>query len=197
MANRGLTFPPEPLVADEVHALLGACDAGTLSGIRNRALLVLLWRTGLRCAEALALRPSDIDFEAGTVRVLRGKGRRARTVGIDGQALEVIRDWLERRPDGPGPLFCVLTGASAGGPMHPRYVRALMARLGARAGIQHRVHAHGLRHTLAVELSREGWPVPLISRQLGHSNVGTTDTYLSGLYPREVIDRARGRSWAS
>ena len=55
----------------------------TPPGLRNRALLVVLWRSGLRCAEALALRSSDIDCDRGTVRVLRGKGRKARTVGID------------------------------------------------------------------------------------------------------------------
>jgi integrase len=53
-----------------------------------------------------------------------------------------------------------------------------------------------MRHTHAVELAREGWPVPLISRQLGHSNVATTDIYLAGLYPAEVIERARVRTWA-
>jgi integrase/recombinase XerD len=197
VANKGLTFPAEPLNGAEIRRLLAAVDTSTPVGVRNHALVVLMWRSGLRCAEALALRPSDIDFDAGTLRVLRGKGRKARTVGLDDTALAVLSVWLEHRPYGPGPLFCVLTGASAGGPMHPRYVRALMRRLGVQAGIEHRVHAHGLRHTHATELSREGWPVALISRQLGHSNVGTTDTYLSGLYPREVIDRARGRSWGS
>lgn len=195
-SNKGLTFPAEPLSGAEVRQLLAAVDTSHVTGIRNHALLVTLWRSGLRCSEALALRPSDIDFDAGTLRVLRGKGRKARTVGLDSSALAVLSVWLEHRPHGAGPLFCVLTGPSAGGPMSPRYVRAYTAQLAARAGIAHRVHPHGLRHTMAVELAREGWPVPLISRQLGHSNVATTDTYLAGLYPSEAVDRARARSWA-
>jgi integrase/recombinase XerD len=197
VGNRGLVFPAEPLSGVEVRQLLAAIDCTRVTGIRNHALLVVLWRAGLRCSEALALRPSDIDFDAGTLRVLRGKGRKARTVGLDDSALAVLSVWLESRPLGPGPLFCVLTGPGAGGAMSPRYVRAYMARLAARAGIGHRVHPHGLRHTMACELSREGWPLALISRQLGHSNVATTDTYLRGLYPAEAVERARGRSWAS
>jgi integrase/recombinase XerD len=196
VANKGLRFPAEPLSGVEIRQLLAAVDTTSAVGVRNHALLVTLWRSGLRCAEALALRPSDIDFDAGTLRVLRGKGRRARTVGLDDSALAVVAHWLQFRPEGPGPLFCVLNGPGAGGRMSPRYVGAYVAQLAVRAGIQHRVHPHGLRHTLAVELSREGWPVPLISRQLGHSNVATTDTYLAGLYPAEVVDRARARSWA-
>jgi integrase len=189
--------PPEPLSAGEVHALLAACGGESLSAVRNHALLVLLWRCGLRCAEALALRESDIDFAAHTVRVLHGKGRRARTVGVDDAALAAVGVWADARSaagiDG-GPLFCRLHG-QVGAPLSPRYVRAEIKRLAVRAGVRHRVHPHGFRHTHAVELSREGWPVPLISRQLGHSSVGTTDIYLNHLHPAEVIDRARARTW--
>jgi site-specific recombinase XerD len=183
------------LSAAEVRALLAACDGTSLTGIRNHALLVLLWRSGLRCSEALDLRPADVDFGAGAVRVLHGKGDRARTVGVDGQALDVVRAWLgARQAAGIGSvwLFCTM----AGGRLSARYVRALMGRLGRKAGIEHRVHAHGLRHVHAVELVSEGWPVTLIQRQLGHSSVATTDIYLNHIHPAEVIGRARERTWA-
>jgi site-specific recombinase XerD len=186
--------PAEWLTAAEAKSLLAACD-GTVMGLRNRALVVVLWRAGLRCSEALGLRPLDVDFGAGTVRVLHGKGDKARTVGIDGQALEVVRAWLEAREaagwESPW-LFCTRSG----GQVSDRYVRSLVARLAVRAGVRHRCHPHAFRHTMAVELVREGWPVPLISRQLGHSSVATTDVYLANLQPAEVIDRARARSWA-
>lgn len=175
--------------------MLAACDGTSLTGIRNRALLVMLWRAGLRCSEALSLRPVDVDFRAGTVRVLHGKGDKSRTVGIDGQALDVIRGWLGARDasglDSPW-LFCTRDG----GQLASRYVRAMVARLAREAGITHRAHPHAFRHSMAVELVREGWPVPLISRQLGHSNIATTDTYLANLQPGEVIERARAREWA-
>lgn len=81
--------------------------------------------------------------------------------------------------------------------MSPRYVRAEVARIAKRAGVLHRVHPHGMRHTHAVELRREGWDIPLISRQLGHASVATTQIYVDHLHPAEVIDRARSRSWGS
>lgn len=199
VSTKGRRFPPEPLSGAEVRSLLAACPGDTLTGIRNHALLVVLWRSGLRCREALSLRPSDVDFDAGTIRVLRGKGGKARTVGIDDAGLAVVGVWLDRRQAAgigvAAPLFCTVNGGHRGGPMAPRYVRNMVAGLGVKAGIGHRVHAHGMRHTMAVELVREGWPVPLISRQLGHSNVATTDVYLAGLHPSEVIDRARARTW--
>jgi integrase len=197
--NKGRRFPAEPLSAGEVRALLAACDANTLTGMRNHALIATMWRTGLRCSEALALRSSDVDIESGTIRVLNGKGRRARTVGADDSVLAVVGIWADKRAAAGiawGPLFCTLR-PPAGRALSPRYVRAEVGRLAAKAGIQHRVHPHALRHTHACELAREGWPVPLISRQLGHSNIATTDVYLAGLFPSEVVTRARARSWAS
>jgi site-specific recombinase XerD len=194
MGVKGAKYPAEPLSAAEVRSLLAVCDRSTLTGARNYALVVLLWRTGLRCSEALDLRPSDVDSGAGTVRVLNGKGRKARTVGIDDAALEVLDTWLAARSAagiGDGPLFCT----RAGGRLANRYVRALMARLGEKAGVQHRVHAHGLRHSMAVELRKEGWDIPLISRQLGHSSIATTAIYVDHLFPAEVVGRARARVW--
>jgi integrase/recombinase XerD len=190
--------PPEPLSPAEVRSLLAACSPVSLTGMRNRALLVVLWRAGLRCAEVLALRPCDIDFTAGTIRVRWGKGRKARTVGTDDEALTVVRAWLGAR-DAAGVasdfLFCDLKHGYAGEPMQPRYVRAEVARIARRAGVAHRVHPHGLRHTHAVELRQEGWDIPLISRQLGHSSIATTAVYVDHLFPAEVVGRARARSW--
>jgi integrase len=191
-------YPPEPLTPGEVKRLLAAADDGTVAGRRNHALLVLLWRTGLRCAEALALRPSDVDTDAGTVRVLRGKGRRARTVGIDDHAVQVLAWWMAERGSlglNGGPLFCTVRGGDIGRPLDARYIRALMGRLGRAAGVGHRVHAHGLRHTHAVELRKEGWSIPHISRQLGHSSSAVTSLYIDHLHPAEVIDLARRREW--
>jgi integrase len=191
-------LPAEPLAPEEVRALLVACAGDTLSGMRNHALLVMLWRAGLRIGEALDLRPSDVDFGAGTVRVLHTKTREARTVGLDDAALAVLAAWLGARQaagiDG-GPLFCRLHG-QPGAKLSSRYVRAQMGRLAVKAGLQHRVHPHGMRHTMAVELRKEGWPIPEISRQLGHRSIGTTQVYVDHLYPAEVIDRARARTWA-
>src|SRR5688500_18572590 len=118
--NAGQTFPAEVLTPDEVRALIQACPATTNLGIRNRALLVMLYRGGLRISEALALRPKDVDMAAGSVRVLHGKGDRARTVGLDPGAIAAVARWMERRTTlgltGRQPLFCDLSGKGIGAP---------------------------------------------------------------------------------
>ena len=129
------------------------------------------------------------------VRVLNGKGGRSRTVGVDPGAAAIIERWLDVRTrlalGGRQPVFCTLSGR----PMADAYVRVMMKRLAARAGIEKRVHAHGLRHTHAAQLRAEGVDIAIISRQLGHTSITTTARYLDHLAPRAVLETMRGRSW--
>ena len=94
--NAGRRFPPEVLTDAEVRALMDACGDGLPSCHRNRALIALLYRGGLRVSEALALYPKDLDAASGAVRVLNGKGGRARTTGLDPGAFAVLGVWLPR-----------------------------------------------------------------------------------------------------
>src|SRR6059058_6409486 len=89
-ANAGRRFPAEILTPDEVRALVKACSGRAPTGVRNRALLVLLYRGGLRVSEALGLHPKDVDRAAGTVTVLRGKGGKRRTIGLDPGAFSFL-----------------------------------------------------------------------------------------------------------
>ena len=195
----GKKYPAEILTRAEVERLLRACNARRPVGIRNRALISVIYRTGLRLNEALALEPKDIDVNAGTVRVLHGKGDKARTVGIDPAGSAFVLAWFphwERimaplRGHG-GPLFCTLGGKR----IQPSYVRQLLPRLGRKANIQTRCHAHGLRHTHSAELAAEGVPVNMIQAQLGHESLATTDTYLRHIRPEDLIERIRAREWA-
>ena len=192
--NKGMTFPPEVLTTNEVWALVKACGRRSWAGARNRALIIVLWRTGLRCAEALALRTVDIDAEACTVHVMRGKGGKSRTVGMDPGSFVVIEQWLQVRQElgvkQSAPLFCT----ASGGPVSSAYVRATIRRLGIRASIAKRVHAHMLRHTMAFELRQDGEDIGVISKQLGHSSIATTARYLDHVAPAAVIDAMRKRS---
>jgi site-specific recombinase XerD len=79
--------------------------------------------------------------------------------------------------------------------MSDAYIRRLLKRLAAKAGIDKRVHAHGLRHTHAAQLRAEGIDIAIISRQLGHSSITTTARYLDHLAPRAVIETMRSRIW--
>ena len=194
--NRGERLPGEVLAPADIRALLRACNQGP-TGARNRALLVVLWRGGLRIAEALALRPVDLDAAAGLVRVRRGKGGRPRHVGLDPEAFATIDAWIGRRSalgiGGRSPLFCTLKGR----PLDPGYCRHMVKRLARRAGIRRRVHLHGFRHTHAVELVREGAPLPEVQAQLGHSSLAVTSRYLAHVTPEDLAARARRRpNWA-
>jgi site-specific recombinase XerD len=199
--NAGRSFPAEVLTREEVTRLLGACSRRGNAGLRHRALIVLLYRSGLRIGEALALRPKDIDLDAGTVTVLHGKGDHRRTVGVDGQALAVVQLWLQRRRElgigAAAPVFCTITKPHPGKQMHSSVVREAFKDLAVKAGIDKRVHPHGLRHTHASELAREGVPLHVIRRQLGHADLATTARYIDHLTPWEVIDAIRNReNWA-
>lgn len=191
-------LPPEPLTRDEAAALLRSCEGNSPSAARNRALVCALHRAGLRVREALALEPKDVDLASCAIRVLRGKGGRSRTVGIDRLGADAIGEWLRVRRDlgAPpnGPVFLSIRGNALGAPMTTAYARVLVARLGRRAGIAKRVHPHGLRHTLAVELREEGVDIAIISKQLGHRSLSTTARYLDHLAPLAVIEAMRKRS---
>ena len=79
--------------------------------------------------------------------------------------------------------------------MKGSYVRTLLPRLADKAGIEKRVHPHGLRHTHAFELMMEGVPVPIIQQQLGHASLATTDRYLRHIAPRDVVMAMQARDW--
>lgn len=198
-APRPRRRPTEVLTEDEALALIKACSARAPSGVRNRALIAILWRSGLRISEALGLELRDVDLEAGTVRVRHGKGDRSRTVGLDQQTAALLARWIDRRRGlrggrGPGaraPIFCTLQG----GRIDTSYVRRLLPRLAGKASVDKRVHAHGLRHTHAAELAREGTPINIIRDDLGHSSLAVTDRYLRDVAPQAVIDTLRARRW--
>jgi site-specific recombinase XerD len=197
-----VTRSAEPLTAEEVRALIKSSSTRGPSGIRNRALIAVLWRGGLRIGEALALYPRDLDRDAGTVRVRHGKGDKTRLVCIDAEALAHLDRWLDWRARlGVGaraPVFCTIaTGTTrrAGEALDASYVRQLLPRLARRAGIDKRVHAHGLRHTHALDLVTAGATITDIRDQLGHANVATTDAYLRRVAPADRIKRLRALGW--
>jgi site-specific recombinase XerD len=196
--NTGKRFPPEPLAAAEVLLMMEACP-NTMAGIRNRALIALLWRTGLRVSEALALRPHHIDFQARRVKVLSGKGSKTRTVGVDDGGLIAIQPWLLERAllgvPPTSPLFCTIQRPGRGGLMHDAYVRAMLHKLGAEVGIPKRVHPHGFRHSIACDMIREGFSLTDVQAQLGHADPSVTAIYLRGMGADVAFEKVAERQW--
>src|SRR6266568_216919 len=97
MTNLGRRFEPEPLTEDEAQRVLDQIKGNGPLATRNRALVAMLWRSGVRVSEALSLKPSDVDFVHGTVNVRRGKGAKQRIAVIDRRAIDHLRAWLAVR----------------------------------------------------------------------------------------------------
>lgn len=200
-ANKGKRYPVEVLTFEEVQAIMDALPKGGPVGARNRALIAVMWRSGLRVAEALALFPKDVDAARGTLTILLGKGAKRRVVGIDRGALGYVDAWIGMRTKlglgADAPLFCTVSN-DAGGlgrPLGSPSVRVMLKRTARKAGIIKRVHPHGLRHTHAFELSNEDIPVHVIKAQLGHENLEMTQRYIDHLTPKQLIHRLSARTW--
>ena len=191
--NKGLRYPPDPPRVEEIVAVMRRAGSDNY-GLRMRALIVVLWRAGLRIDEALSLRETDLDPQRGSVLVRRGKGGRRREVGMDAWGWDHLDRWLEQRLALPvGVVFCVIGGPTAGRRWASTDVRAQLRRLAAAAGVRRRFAPHQLRHAHAVEMAREGIPLNVIQRQLGHANLGVTSIYLQGIDPTEIIETVHNR----
>jgi integrase len=190
-SNRGRKFPPEPLRPEEVEALAAACNARYPSGARNRALVLVLANSGLRCAEALSLAPKDYDAEHGRLRVLRGKGGKHRIVPVLGAAATALAKWFEHRARLGLTKSVRIFSTAKGKPLATAYVRGLVKRLAKRAGIDKRVHVHGLRHTFAFESIRRGVKMNVLSKVLGHSSSAITSRYIDHLGDDDAVEAVR------
>lgn len=174
--RRRLAGLPKGLESDQVRRLLAACDARTVVGIRDLAILTLLVRLGLRSREVARLRLDDIDWRAGTIRV-HGKGNCHEQLPLPPDAGGRLAEYLAsaRPADAQGRTLFVRHFA----PHHAlgaSRVSGIVADAARRAGIG-RVHAHRLRHTAATELLRSGASLPEIGQLLRHCRIETTAIY--------------------
>lgn len=186
--------PIELLTRTDVQAMLNTCGTRSVKGVRDCALIAVLYGSGIRVSEALGLFPKDIDWEKSTLTVRHGKGNKRRVVGIDRGSLALIEKWMVVRRDVLGgaatkfPVFCAYRQGHAGKALCRKTVWRMVQQRGDRAGIDKRVHPHGLRHTHASELSAEKMDLSLLSLQLGHASVATTAKYVRALRPEAVIE---------
>ena len=163
-------------------------------GRRLRGLIVVLWRAGLRIHEALALAEADLDPRRGSLLVRRGKGGRRREVGMDDWAWEQLEPWLAGARGSCRSDRCSASSPARHGGGRGGRRRALgAATRRARAGVRRRFAPHQLRHAHAVEMAREGVPLIVIQRQLGHTSLGITSIYLEGIDSTEIIDTVHAR----
>ena len=193
---------PEVLTIAEVDGLLEARTDDSPAGIRDRALLELLYASGLRISEAVGLDRDDLSLEDALVRVV-GKGDRERQVPVGEVAIGWLRRymnearpaWLalapEPRPHG-GPIFLSVRGDR----LDRRRAWEMLVSTARSAGLQNGVSPHTLRHSFATHLLEGGADLRIVQELLGHANISTTQlyTHLTGERIRDVYARAHPRA---
>lgn len=169
---------PEILSPDEVERLLEQPDPDTPSGSRDRAMLELLYATGLRVSELTGLRVRDVNLEAGFVRLV-GKGSKERVVPMGDKAMDAVRAFLSGGRDrllgrrSSSHLFVNRTGR----PLTRQGFWKLIKRYGRAAGIRRSITPHGLRHAFASHLLEGGADLRSVQIMLGHEDISTTQIY--------------------
>lgn len=169
------TTVPATLTAGQVRALLDSCDRGTANGIRDRAIIMLLARLGLRSIEIARLELDDVDWRAGDV-LIRGKARRNDRLPLPGDVGDALVSYLRVRPVVAGDRHVFITGRAPRGPIRADLVGDVVQRACRRAGLA-QVGPHQLRHALAAQLLRHGAGLPAISQVLRHRDLATTAHY--------------------
>jgi site-specific recombinase XerD len=165
---------PTVLSRDEVRRLL----AVAASDLKHKALLMTLYGAGLRIAEALALRPADIDAARMLIQVRGGKGNKDRLVTLSVQLLAVLREyWRSRRPPLARDGWLFPQNADRQRPMEGGTAHRIVARIARSAGITRRVSPHTLRHSYATHLLDAGVDLRTIQLLLGHTSLKTTTRY--------------------
>ena len=189
---------PSFLSEEEVDGLLGMPDVSTPRGLRDRALIELLYATGMRVSELLSLRPADLNLEASYL-TCTGKGSKQRIVPIGDQAAEWIRQYTrEARPRLLGTRSSprLFINARGGTGLSRVGFWTVLKAYGRRAGLGGRLSPHVLRHSFATHLLDRGADLRAIQMMLGHADVSTTQIYTHVLEHRmrHVYDRFHPRA---
>ena len=170
------------LSEEELDRLFAEPDTSKITGLRDRAILELLFSSGLRVSELIGLNRDHINLKRREFMV-RGKGQKDRPIFISLEAAEWIDKYLQKRKDNTKPLFIRYSGKKTvdlSGNFHrltARSVQRLVARYALMAGITKHVSPHTLRHSLATDLLMNGADLRSVQAMLGHSNIATTQIY--------------------
>ena len=188
---------PRPLPVEDVRRLLEAPDEGSPTGLRDRAILELLYGSGLRISELTGLDVDDLDLEEGSVRVL-GKGGKEREVPLGSFGRDAVGAYLTRGR--PALASTATRGAvflnARGGRLSRQSCARLLGHYVRRAGIERRVTLHTLRHSFATHLLEGGADVRVVQELLGHASVATTQIYtlVTARHLREVYEESHPRA---
>lgn len=171
VADRSLDL----ISADELVRLMKAPDGKNLMGLRDKAILELLFSTGLRVSELCSLN-SDIDLKKDEMSI-RGKGEKVRVVFLSQEAKDAINDYLKTRKDMNDALFVGLSKNKENKRLTPRSVERIIKHHAIKSGITKKVTPHIIRHSFATDLLQNGADLRSVQMMLGHSNIATTQVY--------------------
>jgi integrase/recombinase XerD len=188
---------PKFLNREQIEKLIAAPDCAKPSGLRDRAMLELLYATGIRVTELIQLRTSNLDLRLGAVRVT-GKGNKQRIVPVHATALNKISEYVERGRSlllkGKASPYLFVT--ARGGAMTRQAFWASVKLNGKKAGIFHNLSPHVLRHTFATHLLEGGADLRSVQTMLGHADLSTTEIYTHVVRSRlrDTLDRHHPRA---
>ena len=196
-APRAFKALPRYLTAPQVEALLAAPDTATDLGLRDRAILEVLYATGLRVSELIGLRAGDVDMQVGIVTCF-GKGGKERLVPLG----EVAREWVRRYLTEVRPLLAgqraatVLFLSRRGGRLSRMGVWGIVRRHAVTAGVERILTPHVLRHSFATHLLEGGADLRAVQAMLGHADISTTQiyTHITRERLRQVYDQFHPRA---
>ncbi len=178
----------------ELERILKAPDLSTLRGVRDKAILELLFSTGLRVSELCSL-DSDIDLSRDEMSI-RGKGEKIRVVFLSPSAKQAVADYLKKRKDMEEALFVSYgRGKQKSGRLTPRAVELFVKHYAIKAGITKKVTPHVIRHSFATDLLENGADLRSVQALLGHANIQTTQVYthVTDKHLRDIHQRFHGK----
>ncbi len=168
---------PKVLSRREAADLIALTDDGSFVSVRNRLILLLMYRAGLRVSEAVAIKPRDLERD-GVIHLYDAKGGDGTAYFTPEEVLPTLDVYLPFRSLWGGDPSLPLILNPNGTPVTVRYVQRLVERLKAKAGIVGIVTPHVFRHSFATELIEDGFPLHEVQRLLRHANIATTEVYL-------------------
>lgn len=189
------------LTRDEINRMFEQPDVNTINGLRDRAILELLFSSGLRVSELVSLDRDHINLKRREFMV-RGKGQKDRPIFISTGAAEWIQRYLDKREDNTRPLYIRYSGRKSvdlSGNFHRltvRSVQRLVSRYALLAGITKHISPHSMRHSFATDLLMNGADLRSVQAMLGHSNIATTQIYTHVTDPhlKSVHERFHSRT---
>lgn len=188
---------PKYLDQEHVNRLVGAPEEGKRAGLRDRAMLDLLYATGLRVSELIKVRVSDLETLEGTLRVM-GKGNKQRLVPVGREALQSVERYFREERPGilKGRVSPYLFVTARGGAMTRQGFWKLLRGHGKTAGIHRKLSPHVLRHTFATHLLEGGADLRSVQSMLGHADIGTTQIYTHVMRSRlqQAVEQHHPRS---